>query len=215
MPTLANLVRGLKSRTRAQAFPGLILMTDAERLADPRPAIESLPRGSAVILRHYGVADRAALARALAALCRGRGLVFLVAGDPRLAVAVGADGLHLPEALVRRERQWRLWRRPGWLVTAAAHSLAAVMRAVRAGVDAVLVSPVFPTGSHPEAAPLGSLRFAAIARRSPVAVYALGGVTAETARRLAGSGACGFAAIRGLTDTRRCGAVRRWNSRRR
>ncbi len=86
-------------------------------------------------------------------------------------------------------------RRPGGLVAAAAHGPAGLYRARRAGADAALLSPVYPTASHPRAPTLGPLRFAAWARRAPLPVYALGGVTAVTARRLAASNAAGLAGI--------------------
>jgi thiamine-phosphate pyrophosphorylase len=175
-------------------------MTDADRLPDPAAAVARLPRGSAVILRHYGVPGRDALARDLVALCRGRHIRVLIAADARLARAVGADGLHLPEAMARRGPGiWQPWRRPDWIVTAAAHSRAALFRAARAGADAALLSPVFWTASHPLAPALGPLRFAAWCRSSPLPVYALGGISARTARRLRAGGGAGFAGISGFT----------------
>jgi len=189
------------ARRPACILPACILIAERARLADPGPAIAELPRGSVVILRDYGAADRAAYAARLARLCRSRRLRLLVAGDVRLAVAVGSHGLHLPEGAARSgDRRWRLWRKPGWLVTAAAHSPLAVARARRAGVDALLLSPVFATASHPGAAPLGPLRFAALTRRTRLPVYALGGMTAATTLRLAGSGAAGIAAIGGFSQ---------------
>lgn len=206
MRTLADLVRRLNfdERRRAGAgpsLPRLILMTDVVRLPDPAPILSALPRGSAVVVRHPESAARAALARRLRPLCRRRGVRLLIAGDARLAAAVGADGLHLPEAAVRRASgPWRLWRcRRRWLVTAAAHSPAALRRARAAGADAALLSPVFATASHPGAAGLGVLRFTAWARHGGLPVYALGGIDRRSARRLQSSGAAGFAGIGGLT----------------
>lgn len=188
----------LKGGRGEARLPACILIAESARLADPEPVIARLPRGSAVILRDYGAADRGAQAARLARLCRTRGLRLLVAGDARLAVAARAHGLHLPEGLIRGDGRWRLWRTPEWLVTAAAHSPRAVAQARRAGVDVVLLSPVFSTASHPGAATLGALRFAAWARTAHLPVYALGGMTAETTRRLSGSGAAGVAAIAGF-----------------
>jgi thiamine-phosphate pyrophosphorylase len=201
-----NLTRPRRGRKRS--LPSLILMTDALRLADPISAACALPRGSAVILRHYEMAERAALGRALAVICRRRGLLLLVAGDRRLAAAIGAGGLHLPEGAVREWPRGMI-RRCGdrdWLVTAAAHSPAAIRLAARAGADAVLLAPVFATQSHPDAEPIGALRFARWCRKSPLPVYALGGVGGETARRLRGSGAAGIAGIGALIPSRRRGA---------
>lgn len=202
MPTLAETAARLKPQAPT-ALPRLILMTDSVRLPEPEPAVAALPRGAAVVLRHYDDPDRAALARRLAALCRRRGIRLLIGADAHLALAVDAAGLHLPEGLVRHGgRAWRTWRRPGWLVTAAAHSLGAVLAAERAGVDAVLLSPVFATASHPDAGEghiLGPLRFARLVHASPLPTYALGGISPATAGRLRGSGAVGIAAISALS----------------
>ncbi len=208
MPTLTDAARRLnfqgtgpdRPRTTAgRALPFLVLMTDGTRLPDPLPALAALPPGSAVILRHYGDPGRADLARRLATVCRQRRILLLIGDDARLAAAVGADGVHLREAVARREPSaWRRWRRPGWIVTAAAHSPAALFRAARAGADAALLAPVFPTASHPDAPALGILRFAAWRRASPIPVYALGGVSAAAVRRLTAAGAAGLAGISGL-----------------
>ena len=179
-------------------------MTDSRRLADPLGAAMRMPRGSAVILRHYADSGRRELASRLRAICRRRGVLLLIAGEARLAVAIGADGIHLPQHDVRRDRRtWKLWRRPGWLVTAAAHDPAGVFRAARAGADAVLLSPVFPTASHPGARTLGPLRFALLAGRGPLPVYALGGIDDTGARRLIPAGPAGFAGISGIAPLQR------------
>ena len=207
MANLAEEARRLKPRRTANGrkLPRLILMTDAVRLPDPLSVIANLPRGSAVIFRHYdggsaGSAPRAALARRLLAVCRRKGVLLLIAGDARLAAILGADGLHLPEHMVRRgSRFWHLWRRPAWIVTAAVHGPAALQRARRAGADAVLLSPVFPTTSHPGAASLGPLRFAELVVASAMPVYALGGLSGYRARRLRGARLAGFAGIGGFS----------------
>ncbi len=192
---LWRLSAALQSRdARARGLPPLWFMTDGARVADPVATAAALPRGAGVILRDYGAPDRAALAHALARVCQRGALVFLVAGDARLAAQVGADGVHLPERLLARLPALR-HARPRWLLTAAAHGPAALRRAARGGADAAFLSPVFPTRSHPGAPHLGAVRFAALARSAGVPVYALGGIDVETAARLRPAGAAGIAAI--------------------
>ncbi|HEY4134772.1 MAG TPA: thiamine phosphate synthase [Alphaproteobacteria bacterium] len=175
-------------------------MTDARRTPDPVADVRRLPPDAAVIFRHYELTppSRLALARILRAATLARGVKLLIADDMALALAVRADGLHLSERRLRGPVA-HLRRRPGWLVTAAAHSAPALRRAADAGVSAALLSPVFPTLSHPGAPSLGPLRFAALVRASGQPVYALGGVHAGNVRRLRGCGAAGIAAIGGLT----------------
>jgi thiamine-phosphate pyrophosphorylase len=154
-------------------------------------AARRLPHGSAVVIRSRDGKARAALFEALSPL---PGLKLLIADDPKLAES--ADGLHLPEVRAREAVHWRA-RRPDWIITAAAHSLGALMRLTH--VDAVFLSPIFATASHPGAAALSPVRAALIAAASPLPVYALGGIDGRNATLLAPSFA-GIAAIAGLTD---------------
>jgi thiamine-phosphate pyrophosphorylase len=170
-------VKRRASRRGAGGLPALWLFTDARRLPDPLPALLRLPRGAGVVFRHDGVAGRASLGRRVARTCRARGLVLVVAGDWRLAAALGA-GLHL-----------RAGRRPGGgrargVVTSSAHSVAEMVRARRAGASLAFLSPAFPTASHPGAAGLGAARWAGMARRAGLPVAALGGIDGRRVRRL-------------------------------
>ena len=79
---------------------------------------------------------------------------------------------------MREAAHWRA-RHPDWIITSSAHSLRALMGAHH--LDAVFLSPVFPTTSHKDAEPLTPLRAAMIASHAPVPVYALGGITARNA----------------------------------
>lgn len=167
-------------------LPPLALFTDDDRLADPLAAARALPRGSMVVVRSRNGARRAALTWAMIDLARARALIVLVAGDGALAAASGADGLHLPEARLGEAAGWRARRR--FLVTGSVHSLAGLARA--RWLDAVFLSPVFPTASHPGRPALTAVRANAIARAASVPVYALGGVEPGNARLL-----CGFAGI--------------------
>lgn len=176
VPTLAEQAMRLNPPPRSGRAPRLVLLTDP-RITDPVALARRLPPGAAVVLRHYGAPDREALGRGLARICRERRLLLLVAGDLRLAVALRAQGLHLPEGM-SRPHAWR------GLVSAAAHSRAALVRAKAQGADWVLLSPVFPTASHPGARSLGVLRFAALSGRTSLPVLALGGVNLRTVRGL-------------------------------
>lgn len=170
-------------------LPPLILMTDDERLPDPVAAAGALPHGSLVIARSRTAARLHDLVYALREVARCKGLFLSVAGDAALARAVNADGIHLPQARIGEAAGLS-----GFLVTASAHSLGAVRRA--GAIDALILSPVFATASHPERPALGLMRANRIAAEAPVPVYALGGVTAENAARL--HGFWGIAAIGAL-----------------
>lgn len=163
------------------------------RLPDPVPAARALPPGSLVIVRARDKSRRAELAAQLHRVAWARGLILLIADDPALARAIGAGGLHLPEARAGQAAHWRA-ANPGWLITAAAHSLAAVLRARHA--DAVLLSPVFATQNHKSATALSAARARLIARGVTMPLIALGGITARRAALL--TGFAGIAAIGAL-----------------
>ncbi len=169
-------------------------MTDAQRTIDPVSAIKCMPKGFGVIFRHYDTSNRHEIAAELAKVCRERHITFLVANDWSLAKRVHADGVHLPEHAVRTSRSLRN-KNPPFLVTSAAHSQRSLWYAVHAGVDAVLVSPVFSTPSHPDSMPIGLIRFTTICKTSPIPVYALGGISTSNVIRIKNSGASGVAGI--------------------
>lgn len=179
-------------------LPWLLLMTDVHRLPDPAAAVARLPAGAAVVVRHPDAGERARLAGRLQRLCRRRGLRLVIADDPRLARRLGADGLHLPEARLRSPRRFDV--RPGTWITAAAHAPAAMERARLRGVDAVLLSPVAPTASHPGRPPLGRRGFRRLAGRRGPAVYALGGVGPQDAQWVRLAGGAGIAGIGALAE---------------
>lgn len=193
---LARAARRLKASAES-ALPGLVLLTDDERMGDPLSSISALPCGSLVVLRTRDRARRIALARSISQLARTRGLFWIIADDPALAAKSDAHGAHFPERKIALAARWRV-RRPDWILTCAAHSLAACARAARIGADAVFFAPVFATHSHPDRASIGPLRLRLIAGLPDLPIYALGGVDAQSARRLAGAPLAGLAAIGGL-----------------
>ena len=173
----ARMVKARRSRSSPANLPPLWFFTDARRGLDSCDTIRRLPAGlCGVVFRDDGEPDRARLGRAVAQACRRRHIPLTVAGDTRLAARLRA-GVHLRNGrwpgLPSHSRGWR---------TSSAHSRADVVRAVRAGAQAVFLSPVFPTRSHPGVAALGPVRWAAAADRR--AAFCLGGVSGLTVGRL-------------------------------
>ncbi|MET0308911.1 MAG: thiamine phosphate synthase [Sphingomonas sp.] len=170
-------------RRRHPPLPQLWLMTD-ERMGEALwEALERLPAGSGVVFRHYALplAERCALFARIARVARRRRLVLLRAGSARLGRSeAGTHGTK------RRERG--LYTRP-------AHSRREAIAAIRAGADAVFVSPLFATRSHPGARTLGTVRFGLLIRGLDAPVIALGGMDAGRAASLWQTGVYGWSAI--------------------
>ena len=160
-------------------LPALWLLSDERNDAGLEDALIRLPRGSGFIYRHYHLSDpdRYHRFQALRRICKACGHCVILADSAMTASEWGADGVYgAPLAL------WP--RRKGLLQLVTAHSAREIAMAQRKGADAVLLSPVFPTRSHPGAPVLGPVRFRTLARLANVPVIALGGVTRSGARCL-------------------------------
>ena len=93
---------------------------------------------------------------------------------------LGADGIHLPLDILR---EWcaASGRQSGGegalqLVGASAHSAAEIAEAAALGADYATLSPIFATTCKPGAVPLGIAALAAVCQKSPLPVFALGGI---------------------------------------
>ena len=180
----------------AAGLPPLIFVTDPDRTPRPWEIATRLPAGAAVIHRAFGRPGADADARRLRDVTRAAGVRLLIGLDVALAVAVGADGVHLPERALDRADEAR--NHGLALVTGAAHSPEALARAAALRLDAALLSPVFPTTSPSGGVALGPERFAVWTSAAGLPVIALGGVHAGNATDLSASGACGLAAADGV-----------------
>ncbi|KXU33225.1 thiamine phosphate synthase [Sphingobium sp. 22B] len=181
-------------RRHRKKLPTIWLMTD-ERIGEPAllAAVARLPKGKAgVIFRHYrtAAAERHALFDRIARIARRRRLVLMLGGTAAQAQAWRADGWHGRDR--RRAGKALLHSRP-------VHDGREMAEAVRWGANIVLLSPLFPTRSHPGSPLLGRAGFAALARLAPMPVIALGGVNAAHRHMLKAIGASGWAAIDGLS----------------
>ncbi|MFN0023363.1 MAG: thiamine phosphate synthase [Parvularculaceae bacterium] len=191
---LAAAAAALKRRSDAAASQkgapfSLAFLTDRRRIANPEPVLRALPPGSAVIYRDYDDPRREACARRYRAICSGRGVLFLVAGNAALAARVGADGVHWPAS------GSPIPNPQSRLVTVSCHTARELEAAAAMGAHLAFLSPVFPTQSHPGAEHLGPARFRALAAGALLPVLALGGVTESNAALLGGKNVAGIAAI--------------------
>ncbi|CAM9660871.1 unnamed protein product, partial [Phaeothamnion confervicola] len=117
-------------------------------------------------------ADAAALAAELRYVTRGKSL-FVINGDPTLAVSCDADGVHLPERMIgdlstvrflgaARGDGKRSGKALSFLIGCSVHSVAAAAAAAAAGADYVQVGTMFETASHPGKEPEGTALMAAV-----------------------------------------------------
>lgn len=156
--------------------------------------VRRLPAGCAVIYRHFG--DPKA-GQELSELTRQQGRHFLIGNDPELAEHINADGVHFArDAKLSGPIQWRA-KHPDWIITMPGLKSGAYLAPLDS-LDALFISSIFPSQSPSAGTPIGVRALKDRCARLPVPIYALGGITAGTAKQLKDTGATGLAAIEGL-----------------
>ena len=104
-----------------------------------------------------------------------------------------AAGLHLDS-----QRLMQTQTRPvnaEKLLSASVHNEIELAHANKIGVDFLVISPVMPTLSHPDAIPLGWDGFAKLASKANCSVYALGGMVTSDIAKAVEMGGHGIAGI--------------------
>lgn len=188
---------------RALDLPGVYALTAAEENG-VEAELARLEHAFAAGLRLVQVRDKglpaeerrrlAAGAVALAAKYPScRVLINADAGGEALAQEVGADGIHLSATGLamctsRPDFPW---------VVASCHNAEELARAATLNLDFAVLGPVLPTPTHPETPGLGWTNFAALLERSPLPVFALGGLRREMLETARAHGAHGIAQMRG------------------
>jgi len=138
------------------------------------------------------------LAVTIRAVTRGRAL-FLVNDRFDVALAAGADGVHLPEHSVPVMKV-RDFAGDVCIIGCSVHSVEAALRAEAAGADYVVVGAVYKTASHPGQEPGGIELVRTVAEAVRVPVVAVGGISAENAAAAVAAGADGVAVIGAIMD---------------
>jgi thiamine-phosphate diphosphorylase len=128
--------------------------------------------------KQAGGAALLAAARSAAKLTRSAGACLIVNDRLDVALAAGADGVHLggddmPVSAARSISP------PGFLIGRSTHSLQEAVDASSEPCDYVALGPIFPTGSKPDAHPVVGLETLALAaRRVGKPLVAIGGIDA-------------------------------------
>jgi thiamine-phosphate pyrophosphorylase len=183
---------------------GLYAITpETDDTAALRAAVAAALDGGARLVQYRSKApaprDRLAQAGALLALCRARGVPLVVNDDLELAIALGADGVHLGrDDGDPREARKRL---PGAILGVSCYDdpdLAVAAEA--AGADYVGIGSVFASPTKPQAARAGLATLARTRRRVHIPIAAIGGITASNAADAVAAGADMLAVISALFD---------------
>lgn len=139
------------------------------------------------------------LAERVGALARAAGVPFLVNDRPDVALAAGADGVHLGQGDL--PVPWARRILPDALVGRSSHAVAHADAARAEGVDYFAVGPVWETATKPGRPAAGLAYVRAIADRAlPLPWFAIGGITHDNVHAVLAAGATRVAVVRAILD---------------
>ncbi len=166
-------------------------------LSIPGQAEQAIEGGATAIqLRDKSMssAELYTLAVQLVEICRKHQVLFIVNDRLDIAVASGADGIHLgqtdlPVGVIRRLVS------PEFIVGVSARSVQEAIEAEKAGADYLGVGAIFPTGSKKDARVIGLDPLKEIAGSTDLPIVAIGGMDTGNIPIALNSGASGVAVI--------------------
>ena len=187
---------------RSGRLRGLYAITpEIDDAAVLRALVSSAIDGGARLVQYRakGLSSRERLhqAESLLALCRARDVPLIVNDDLELALAVGADGVHLGrddgDPRVARERL------PGGILGVSCYDdVGRAVAAAEAGADYAGIGSVFSSATKPQAVRAGLATLAQARRRARIPVAAIGGITSGNAAEAVAAGADMLAVISAL-----------------
>lgn len=138
--------------------------------------------------------QKVALAREVAAVCREAGVPFVIDDDAQVALAAGADGVHLGQDDMSCAEARRLLGQDA-IIGVSAHNVAEAVAAQAAGADYLGSGALVATSTKGDATPLPPEELAAICAAVDIPVVGIGGLNARNIPQFAGLGAAGAAVV--------------------
>ena len=133
-------------------------------------------------------------AKELQQLCREYQVPFIVNDNVDIAISMDADGVHVGQSDMEAG-DVRAKLGPDKIIGVSAQTVEQAVLAEKHGADYLGVGAVFPTGSKEDADDVSYETLKAICEAVSIPVIAIGGITQENVKELAGSGICGIAVI--------------------
>lgn len=183
---------------------GLYVITDAQLCGGERlySCVASALEGGARTVQYRDKGDdrtrRLQEARALARLCRERGVVLVVNDDVYLARAAGADGVHLGEHDATIAEARAVLGQDALIGVSCYDLLTRAERAGEDGADYVAFGSFFASSTKPSARHATLDLLARARERLTLPIVAIGGITPGNGRALVEAGAHALAVVSGV-----------------
>lgn len=127
-------------------------------------------------------------------LCKKYNVPFVINDNVDIAIKMDADGVHVGQSDMEAG-DVRKKLGPDKIIGVSAQTVEQAILAEKHGADYLGVGAVFPTGSKDDAEDVPFETLKAICEAVTIPVIAIGGITKDNVKELAGSGICGIAVI--------------------
>ena len=133
-------------------------------------------------------------AKELKKLCARYQVPFVINDNVDIALAMDADGVHVGQSDMEAGNV-RAKLGPDKIIGVSAQTVEQAILAEKRGADYLGVGAVFPTGSKDDADDVSHETLKAICEAVSIPVIAIGGITIDNTKELAGTGIVGIAVI--------------------
>ena len=144
--------------------------------------------------KHASFDQKVELARAIAPICRAAGVPFVIDDDVDVALAAGADGVHVGQDDLACAEARRLLG-PDAIVGVSAHNVGEALAAQSQGADYLGSGALVATSTKSDVTPLPPDELAAICAAVDIPVVGIGGLNANNIPRFKGLGCAGAAVV--------------------
>lgn len=190
----------------------LYLITDRSLVAPGSSLVTAVRKAlkggvEAVQLREKDLDTRSLLRMAykMREVTEGYGAKLFINDRADIALAVGADGVHLTRKSIPAEALRQVVKK-GFFIGVSTHSVQEAKEAEKAGADFITFGPVYRTRSKLKFGdPLGTEMLGTVCRETDIPVYALGGVKDNNIDEVRKAGAYGVSMISEILGARHIG----------
>ena len=197
------LVITMTARARFRDVRLYAIITEAHCRTDWFETAEALLAGGAdcLQLREKNLPDVEWLKRAkkLVALCHDRNAMCIINDRPDIAVASGADGVHLGQDDMPVSAARRILG-PSGLIGVSTHTIEQVKSAVPLCPDYIAVGPMFQTRTKPQDFIAGTKILQQARAMTGLPIVAIGGITETNAVQVLQASACILCVCAGLVS---------------
>lgn len=196
----------MSDTSAAPRLHGLYVIIDPDACG-ARPAVEvarlALEGGASALQwrdKRRDKGDQLGDVRVIAALCRAAGVPLIVNDHADLALAAGADGVHLGQHDLPIDAV-RPYTRAAMIIGVSTNNAAEARAAEAAGADYVAVGAIFPTQTKGNTRPADTGRIVEVKAAVGVPVVAIGGINASNITQVVEAGADAAAVISAVCST--------------